>query len=105
MSSTCTSARLRKSNNHTGTHMPPRKPAAPAATETPAPATTETPSAPAAVATREPGDEEVASEVAVAPAKKSALMSLEEIGNLMVEDAEEDLGFGKDDVALPFWRV
>lgn len=86
--------------------MPPRKPAAAAAPETPATdAPTTTVGADAtAVATREAG-EEVASDVAIRPDKKSAIMSLEDIGNLMIEDAEDDLGFGADDVALPFWRV
>lgn len=41
----------------------------------------------------------------VVPQHAGAVTSLGDVQNLMMEDAQEDLGFGKDDVAIPFLRV
>ncbi len=50
------------------------------------------------------GETEIA-QFAIAPRSAGAVATLEDIQTLMVQDAEEDLGFGKDDVAIPFLRI
>lgn len=59
----------------------------------------------AAPAAPAPDQQEEVASFAIAPRSAGALVSMEEIGTLLVQDAEEDLGFGKDDVAIPFMRV
>jgi hypothetical protein len=44
-------------------------------------------------------------EFAIVPRSGGAVVNMEDVSNLMIADAEEDLGFGKDDVAIPFFRV
>lgn len=78
--------------------MPPKKQSAPA---TPAaqPVEETTKTGTAAVI-----PESEASAVA-APKKKGALATLADLGAMAMDDAEQDLGFKKGDVALPFFRI
>src|SRR4051812_27693664 len=69
-----------------------------AATEEPKGEAYEPPPAPAP-------DEEIATGVSIVPRGTTAVASLEDVGALMLEDAEQELGFEKGDVALPFMRV
>lgn len=55
-------------------------------------------------ATATVAEEEVVSHTLV-PRSSAAVTSLSDVQALMLEDAEEDLGFEKGDVALPFFRV
>ena len=51
-------------------------------------------------------EETVAPEaVSIVPRSSNAVRTLEDVQSLMMEDAEEDLGFEKGDVAVPFFRV
>lgn len=50
-----------------------------------------------------PAEETV--QFAIVPRSAGAVATLEDVSNMMTADAEEDLGFGKDDVAIPFMRV
>lgn len=53
-----------------------------------------------------PTEEVVATEnVTLVPRGTTAVATLEDVQSLMLEDAEESLGFEKGDVALPFMRV
>ena len=42
---------------------------------------------------------------AIVPRSTAAVATLDDVQNLMLADAEEDLGFEKGDVALPFFRI
>lgn len=48
---------------------------------------------------------EETAQFAIVPRSAGAVVSLDEIQSMMTADAEEDLGFGKDDVAIPFMRI
>ncbi len=49
-------------------------------------------------------DEEVVQH-SIVPRSSAAVTSMEDVQALVLQDAEDDLGFQKDDVALPFFRV
>lgn len=55
-----------------------------------------------AVATTAPAEE---AQFTLVPRSSNAVANLSDVQELMLADAEEDLGFGKDDVAIPFFRV
>lgn len=75
-------------------------------TASPAPAAQETATAaPADKTTTQTQNEELATGVATVPKSSNAVQSLADVQNLMMEDADEDLGFEKEDVALPFLRI
>lgn len=49
--------------------------------------------------------EDTVVDLVVIPKSSSAVATLDDVSALMQEDAQEDLGFEKGDVALPFFRV
>jgi hypothetical protein len=77
--------------------------AAPEAPET-APLTPQSEAAEPQQATAMVVDEEVVSH-SIVPRSTAAITSLSDVQELMLADSEEDLGFEKGDVALPFMRV
>lgn len=50
-------------------------------------------------------DTSEATDVAIVSPKKSALVTMADLQSIALADAEEDLNFTKDDVAIPFLRV
>ncbi|HKU52551.1 MAG TPA: hypothetical protein VJQ25_08795, partial [Nitrospira sp.] len=65
--------------------------------------TQETPEVVNSPETGKANEEVVALEVV--PEHAGAVTSLSDVQNLMMEDAQEDLGFERGDVAIPFLRI